>query len=209
MNAVNKVLDWITRLAFLNVLWISFSVLGLGILGLFPSTAATFTVARRWVLGETDIPIFKTFWRAYKKEFKNSNLLGYVVTVFGYILYLDFLFINVAANNFAAILTIPLFIVTILYCLTLIYIFPVFVHYDMKLLEVLKSSFFIMILNPLTTIVAVVGMLGIAFILWKFQGLALFFSLSIFSVTIMMPALRAFEKVNYKQQLFMQKNKEA
>lgn len=209
MNAVNKVLDWITRLAFLNVLWISFSVLGLGILGLFPSTAATFTVARRWVLGETDIPIFKTFWRAYKKEFKNSNLLGYVVTVFGYILYLDFLFINVAANNFATILTIPLLIVTILYCLTLIYIFPVFVHYDMKLPEVLKSSFFIMILNPLTTIVAVVGMLGIAFILWKFQGLALFFSLSIFSVTIMMPALRAFEKVNYKQQLFMQKNKEA
>ncbi|GAA3329130.1 hypothetical protein GCM10020331_075920 [Ectobacillus funiculus] len=35
-----------------------FSIAGLVVLGIMPATAATFSVTRKWVTGNTDIPIF-------------------------------------------------------------------------------------------------------------------------------------------------------
>lgn len=202
MRAVNTALEWITRLAFLNILWIFFSAVGLIVAGLFPATAATFAVARKWAMGQTDVAIFKTFWVSYKKEFMKSNILGYLSLLGGYILYLDFVYLTVSPSNMTVILTIPFLIIGFIYVLTLFYVFPTFVHYDQKILQVMKNSFFVMIMNPLPTLTMLVGTFGISFILWKFQGLAIFFSMSVFAIVIMMPAQRAFEKINKKQAIY-------
>ncbi|MCJ7843307.1 YesL family protein [Lederbergia sp. NSJ-179] len=203
MRAINTALEWITRLAYLNILWILFSLGGLIVVGLFPATAATFAVARKWVMGQTDVAVFKTFWASYKKEFMKSNILGYLSTLVGYILYLDFVYLTVSPSNMTAILTIPFLIIGFIYVLTLFYVFPTFVHYDLKVLQVIKSSFFVMIINPLPTLTMLGGTLGIGFILWKFQGLAIFFSMSVLAVVIMMPAYHAFEKIYKKKQVYL------
>ncbi len=52
---------WVTKFAYLNLLWIAFSLLGLGLFGLFPATAAMFAVVRKWINGEKDIPVFHVF----------------------------------------------------------------------------------------------------------------------------------------------------
>lgn len=204
MAAINKFFDWVARLALLNVLWLVFTVLGIGVFGLFPSLAATFTVTRKWVSGETDIPVVKTFWRSYKKEFIKSNGLGYIMALIGYILYLDFVFLTVSEST--TILTIPFILITIIFLLTLLYVFPVFVYYDMKIIQVIKNSFFIMVLNPLPTFIMLLGTLGIGVSLWKFQGIIIFFGVSALSVAMMMPAYRAFQNVSEKKQLKPQKS---
>ncbi|WP_186579637.1 YesL family protein [Aquibacillus kalidii] len=204
MVVINKWLDWITRLAYLNVLWIVFSLLGLVIFGLFPATAATFSVARNWITGKTDVAVFPSFWQAYKQEFVKSNLLGYVLTVLGYILYLDFVFITVSPGRYVGLLAIPFLLITFLFILTAFYAFPTFVYYEMKTFQVIKNAFFIMIMNPLPTLTMVIGSGGIIFILWTFQGLAIFFSISLLAVVIMMPAHRAFTKVSEKQHTYLQ-----
>lgn len=204
MTAINSFLDWVTRIALLNVLWIVFTILGLGFLGLFPSFSATFTIARKWVNGETDIPVVKTFWQYYKKDFVKSNLLGYLLSVVGYVLYLDFVFLTVSPSKAVYLLTIPFVLIAFIFTLTLLYVFPVFVYYDMKLFQVLKSSFFMMLLNPLQTLIMIIGCLGLGVILWAFQGLAIFFGPAIFAMIIMMPAHRAFQRVKDKNMLIIE-----
>ncbi len=199
MQAINKALEWITKVAYLNMLWIAFSILGCIVIGVFPATAATFTVVRKWITGYPDVAIFKTFWRAFRDSLKGANIIGYILLVFGYILYLDFLFITISENDHTLLLTIPFLFISILFTLTVMYVFPVYVYYDMKILQVLKSAFFIMILNPLSTFVMILGMFGILFVLWQFQGLAIFFSLSILAIALMMPAHRPLKKIQEKQ----------
>src|SRR5690625_4041898 len=89
MNAINTFLNWVTRLALLNVLALAFTIISLGVLGLFPALSASFAITRKWVSGETDIPVVRSFWKYFKKDFWKSNLLGYMIAAVSYILYLD------------------------------------------------------------------------------------------------------------------------
>ncbi|RKL65068.1 hypothetical protein CR203_22640 [Salipaludibacillus neizhouensis] len=202
MSALNKFLEWVTKLAYLNVLWLLFSILGLLIIGLFPSTTATFVVAREWVTGKTDIPVFKTFWDAYRKEMIKSNILGYLLIIVSYILYLDFFFITESMNDYVVLLTIPYLIVSFIVVLSMLYVFPTYVYYQMRIRQVIKNSFFIMIMNPMPTLVMVLGCFAVCLVLWKFQGLFLFFSASIFAVITMLPAHRAFTNISNKKVKF-------
>ncbi|MFP7169538.1 YesL family protein [Terribacillus halophilus] len=197
MAAINKGLEWITRMAYVNILWLIFLLPGLVVFGVFPATAAMLTIIHQWLQGKTDISIFGTFLETYKKEFINSNKLGYMFVLLGYILYLDFLFLT-AAPDAALYLTIPFLIITSFAFSAGLYAFPMLVHYEMKPLQIVKRAFFIMMLNPCQTFLMLIGTMGVGSMLWYFQGLALFFSFSILALIIMMPAARAFERMEKK-----------
>src|SRR5690625_2834987 len=49
----------------------------------FPATSAVFATVRKWQMGDTDAPIFKTFFVAFKDNYKQSFLGGilYVVLI--------------------------------------------------------------------------------------------------------------------------------
>lgn len=204
LGSFNKLLEWISRLAFLNLLWISFSLLGLIIFGFFPATVAMFAVARKWMLGNDEMSIFKTFWTTYKREFLKSNVLGVIIVAIGLILYIDFHFVQNAANSFASILYVPFFIITLIFISMLFYIIPIFVHYDMKLSHVIKNSFFVMIMNPLSTFYMLIGSFGILFVLSYAPPICLLYSGNLLALFIMKPATNAFEKINQKSQLLIQ-----
>jgi uncharacterized membrane protein YesL len=204
LGSLNKLLEWISRLAFLNLLWISFSLLGLIIFGFFPATVAMFAVARKWMLGNEEMSIFKTFWTAYKREFLKSNILGVIIVTIGLILYIDFQFVQHAANSFASFLYVPFFIITLIFISMLFYIIPIFVHYDMKLSQVMKNSFFVMIMNPLSTFYMLIGSFGILFVLSYAPPICLLYSGNLLALFIMKPATNAFDKINQKSQLLFQ-----
>lgn len=46
-----------------------FTLLGLGVFGIMPATAALFAVMRKWIQGQDNVPVLKTFWQEYKGEF--------------------------------------------------------------------------------------------------------------------------------------------
>ncbi|GAA0308021.1 putative membrane protein YesL [Gracilibacillus halotolerans] len=200
MNKLNVAFEWITKVAYLNLLWILFTILGAVFIGLFPATAATFAVVRKWITGYTDAPLFKTFWKEWKESLVQANILGYMIAVIGYILYLDFLFVTVSQTDFALLLTIPFLIISILFGLTSLYVFPVYVYFEMKPLQVFKNAFFIMLLNPFPTLIMAFGLFGIGFLLYQFQWMALFFSMSMFALALLMPAKRSFSKIADKKQ---------
>jgi uncharacterized membrane protein YesL len=203
MESLNKLLEWISRLAFLNLLWISFSLLGLIFFGFFPATVAMFAVVRKWMLGNDEMSIFKTFWTAYKREFLKSNILGVIILAIGLILYIDFQFVLNATNSFVSILYVPFFIITFIFISMLFYIIPIFVHYDMKLSQVIKNSFFVMIMNPLSTFYMLIGSFGICFVLSYAPPICILYSGNLLALFIMKPATNAFEKINQKSKLIL------
>lgn len=203
MESLNKLLEWISRLAFLNLLWISFSLLGLILFGFFPATVAMFAVVRKWMLGNDEMSIFKTFWTAYKREFLKSNILGVIIVAIGLILYIDFQFVLHSSNSFVSILYVPFFIITLIAISMLFYIIPIFVHYDMKISQVIKNSFFVMIMNPLSTFYMLIGSFGICFVLSYAPPICILYSGNLLALFIMKPATNAFEKINQKSKLLV------
>ncbi len=117
MGGFYRISEWIMRLSVINLLWIfcaiPFFFLGILLLNstteqmvyqtlflmavvspftLFPSTAAMFSVARKWVTGDEDVPLFKTFFRGYKSNFVQAMIGGFIYLLFGAILYANFQF---------------------------------------------------------------------------------------------------------------------
>ncbi len=187
---------WVTRLAYVNILWILFTIVGLVILGFYPATTAMFAVIRKWVLGDPEIPVFKTFWSNYKKEFVKSNILGLFITIFAFIMYSSMNIISSLTIPSLKILYIPNGLVTLLFLLTVLYIFPVFAHYDVKLTKVAKNAFIIMTINPLATFCMVVLTGFLVYIIYKFPGLIPFFSGSVIAFLLMFLSNYAFNRAS-------------
>ncbi|WP_235848515.1 YesL family protein [Litchfieldia alkalitelluris] len=200
MGGFYRLSVWISKFAYVNLLWVTFTLVGLVILGFYPATAAMFAVLRKWIMGDTDVPVFKTFWQSYKQEFVKSNLLGLILTVIGVILIFDLKFFQASENLILSSLFIPLLLVTFLFLLVLLYIFPVFVHFDIKLLQVLKNSFLIMVMNPLITIFMLVSLGALYYILIYVPGLIMFFSGSVAGYIIMFFAYRGILKAQERQE---------
>ncbi|KAA0550187.1 DUF624 domain-containing protein [Bacillus sp. BGMRC 2118] len=88
-TSLYRACEWIMKFAYLNILWVVFSLVGLLVLGLFPSTTAMLAVCRKWIMKQPDIPIFKTFWETYKKDWIISNIIGAVLIVSSYFIYIE------------------------------------------------------------------------------------------------------------------------
>ncbi|MDQ0232530.1 YesL family protein [Metabacillus malikii] len=203
LGGINSIFEWITRLALLNLLWLFFTVIGLFVFGFFPATVAMFAVVRKWALGELDISITKTFWQSYRHEFMKSNILGLWILLISCVLFIDYIYLQ-HTTDMKQLLTAPFFIVTLLFACMLFYIFPMYVHYEMKISQLLKSSFFVMIMNPISTCTMLVGTSGLLFLLSYGPPLMIVCSGNVIALAIVKPAINAFNKINRKYQFMQQ-----
>lgn len=141
----------------------------------FPSTAAMFTVARKWVTGEADVPLFKTFFKGYKDNFKQSMLGGIIYTVLIVVLIVDYYFF--IGSDSGRILSGIFIGLIVLALVSLLNYFSMLVHYHMKTLQLIKNSLLITIGKPLRSITTAIL---VAFVLYlsftQFTWLLLFFT---------------------------------
>ncbi|BDG47547.1 YesL family protein [Parageobacillus sp. KH3-4] len=202
--------EWITRLAYVNILWGLFTLAGAIILGVAPATVALFTVVRKWLLfSDNDVPIFKTFLNTYKKEFWRANKIGLFIGFVSYVLYIDFLYIANVREAFQLAFSVFLFVILVFYAITLLYLFPIYVHYELRFLQYVKYSFFIGMANPLMTLTMFLSIILLTVLFMYIPGLIPFFSVSSFSVVLMWCALKVFRKIEEKQNAINRSNSKA
>lgn len=192
MGAIHQIADKVSKLAYLNLLWILFTIMGLFIFGLFPATIAMFTVLRKIVLKE-DFKLFNLFWKTYKGEFLKGNLLGLILVLINSITYTNFVYFR-EATGVIEMLFYPMMIVGMLLFLMSLFVFPVYVHFDLHFQQIFKTSFTFMALYPLSSLSIVVNSLIYLVILYQLPALVVFFSGSIIGLIIMTSANRAFKK---------------
>ena len=196
MNGFYRFSEWVMRLAYVNFLWVFFTLTGLVFFGFFPATVAMFAVVRKWVRKETDVPVFYLFWKTYKADFLKSNLLGLIISFAGFVLYFNFTVIEAAVTPALKWLYIPYIMITVMYILTLLYIFPVFVHFNSKIREVLRNAFILMTVSPLVTCSKVVLTGGLCFLFLQFPGVIPFFSGSLIAILLMFLSNNLLQKMS-------------
>jgi uncharacterized membrane protein YesL len=187
------------KLAYINILWLLFSVMGLIFLGVSPATVSLFTIIRKWFMKETDLSIFQTFVQTYRKEFIKANKLGWAMAVIGLFLLFDFRILKNIGGGIQSALSIPLFIVSILYFITLLYIFPVYVHYELKLFQYIKNSFYIGIINMHITILMMAIILLLTILFNHLPGMVPFFGISLVSIVVMWGTKQSFQRIEVKR----------
>lgn len=193
-----RTLEWIVRFVYVNLLWIVFSVLGLIVFGFAPATASLFAIMRKWQTGQTDIAIFSYFVKTFKESFVQINILFYLFAGLGYSLYFYGQIIqSFEGYLYAGSFTLWLSIILI-YLVVLLYLFPVYVHFDLKLLNYFKYALLIGVTSLQQTILIIINTFAITFLFYILPTFLPFFYGSVVSFAIMWLALRAFKKLNDK-----------
>lgn len=175
MNKLMQVFEWIYRLLFLNILWLIFTIGGVIVFGLFPSTVSMFHITKEWLAGNTDLPLFKTFFSKFKEEFLRSQLLGAILLVIGGLLYFDIQFFFQKEGAIFYMLRYLMITVGFVYLIMLPLVFPLFVQEKLKLGEFLKNVLIISILRIFHSVIMVMGCFTIFVVFAKFAGLFIFF----------------------------------
>ncbi|OIJ17673.1 hypothetical protein BKP37_02845 [Anaerobacillus alkalilacustris] len=187
------------RLAYVNILWIAFSFVGLLVSGVFPATIAMFSVVRKWLMDQPDTPIFKTFWQSYKKEFFKGNVIGWIFVAIGYVLYIQNYVIMFSNDPLIQISKYAFFLLVLLFSLVALYLFPTYVHYNVRLYQVVKNSFLIVIINPINNIIMILGLVLFYYIFLIIPQLAVFFGGSVIAYIIMWSCYQSFLNIDKKK----------
>ncbi|MFN2747574.1 MULTISPECIES: YesL family protein [Bacillus] len=193
MGRVLSFCEWVMRFSYANLLWFAFTLFGFGVFGFMPATAALFAVTRKWVMGRSDIPIFRTFWQAYRGEFFRANAIGFILLIVGAIIYVDLAFIH-PENLFLHILRFVIMVFGFLYVIMLFYVFPLLAHFDWKKRLYLKFSLLLGIsyLQYTLTMIALTALLFAVFA--YLPGIVPFFSVSLLGYSIMWLAYQVLKK---------------
>jgi uncharacterized membrane protein YesL len=175
-------MEWLFRLAYLNILWILFS---LPVVTIIPSTFAMFAVIRKWEKEDLDLPIFQTFWQKYRLFFWKSYQLGLFYLLAGLFLYIDFLFIQVYEEGFFLTFKYAFIIVIIFYFITSFYSIPIYLNYQFSWYKTLFIALMLGVRQPIVTIITVFGVLLVLLCFVYLTGIGILFlgSLSAFFIS--------------------------
>lgn len=178
MGGLYRVTEWISRIAGSNILWalcsspflfvglMKLMMLGtgagganeqltlnwaLGILApftVFPATAALFTVVRKWVMGNSDVGTFRTFFQGYKENYVKSMFGGAIYTLMFVIMYVDVTVYMTQMPNFR-IVGILMLVLMVILSISMFNFFSIVVHYQMGFKQVMSNSILLTIARPI------------------------------------------------------------
>lgn len=191
---MNACCSLLLKLVYVNVLWMAFTLAGLGLFGAGPATLALFGVLRQWIRGNESIPVFHTFKELYKQHFKEGNKLFFLYGTVGLILYIDLLYVE------SMVIRAIVIAASILYVVSLIYLPCILVHYEMKtLLNKMKYSVFLGIAYFQYTLVLLVVSMALFVILAINPGFFFLFGLGPVAYLSMWMVNQVFMKAEMQQ----------
>jgi len=201
LSGIYRISEKVMLIAYTNILWILFSLLGFVFAGIFPATIAMFAVTRKLILEEEQVPIFSLFWEKYKEEFVKANLYGYLLLVAGTIFLLDVLLFQSLDGWPFMLLSIISGGILMLFLIVILYFIPLFVHYDLTFFQYIKTAFLLSISHPIQTLIMMASGAVILFILLLLPGSLFFFSGSLYCFIVMKTALKVFAHVEGQKEL--------
>ncbi|GAB2479748.1 YesL family protein [Alkalibacterium psychrotolerans] len=200
-NSFMKLLEWIMTLAYLNILWLGFTLVGFIFFGFGPATIAVYRLIRK-KLRQGDLShIFKKFRTIYKEEFKQGGI--YTAMAFGAaaFLYVDFRIVEaLPQSNLIQLLVIPaLLILTALVIVLATFTLGYYAEYGGKMIDALKNGFWVTLISPISIIVILHAFLLQFFIMSYIPGLFLFFSLTLYAFITEWIMNKAFKRINVRK----------
>jgi len=180
-----KITEFITEFVMLNLMWFAGCVLGGVIFGWAPSTVSLLAVIRNKIMKKEYYGVVRSFWATYKKEFIKSNALGIVCMLFLVIVSINKINFDSQPEGIFTILSVISTVVRVLICGIILYMFPLYVHYNMDLKEYFIRALNLLIVKPFVTICIILWTLLVYVIIMKIPGLIAIFGVSVYFYGIM------------------------
>ncbi|WP_176330403.1 YesL family protein [Oceanobacillus rekensis] len=197
-NKINNAGEWVYRLLILNFLWVGFTLVGFGILGIFPATHALFAVLRKFLMKKRSVKMTKDFIYYYRKDFCKSNALGYVIVLIAAILWIDFRYFMSITSFGMFVLAHFMLLFFVFSLLSLLILFPIFTHSELSFMQYVKNA----LIYPFThlgTMILLAASLGLYyFIVNQVPGFIPFLGISFPCFVIMKIILPTFQKKERK-----------
>jgi uncharacterized membrane protein YesL len=180
-----KITELITEFVMLNVMWFAGCILGGVIFGWAPSTVALLTVIRNKIMKKEYYGVLRSFWTTYKKEFVKSNILGVVCMLFLVIVSINKINFDLQPEGIFTILSVISTIARVLICGIILYMFPLYVHYNMDLKEYFIRALNLLVVKPFVTICIILWSFLVYVIIMRIPGLIVVFGVSVYFYGIM------------------------
>lgn len=182
---VLQITEAITEFFMLNLMWLAGCVLGGGIFGWAPSTVALLSVIRSKLMKKEYYGVVKSFWSTYKKEFVRANILGSVCMFFLLIVSINKMNFDTQPEQIFSVLSALSFVERMLIFGIILYMFPLYVHYEMELKKYIFKAFKLLVTKPFVTICIVLWTFLSFLIISKIPGLIVVFGISAYFYGIM------------------------
>lgn len=183
MRILQSITYWIWELVKLNFFWIVYILRGAIIFGLFPSTAALYAVARKWVRGEEQEVRVRLYTKFYRENFKHANMIGWMALFISYIIYLN---ITIAPNLQSTTVKVLLYGIMIFFIiitgLLWLYCFPTIVTYALPWYHYFLVSIHKGFIHLSYTILQIVLITIYILIIMHLPLLIFFFGISVIAV---------------------------
>ena len=139
-----------------------------------PAISALYYASVKSIRRDRSYPI-KEFFKALKRDFKQSFIVGLILVLAAAIIYVDIRFVvDYIKNNFTAMRYVYLVIGLVISFIS-VYIFPLMSRFSLKISGLFRLSFYLAIRHLLTTIVSIILLFGGFVLVYISAGLALLF----------------------------------
>lgn len=193
-------LDWLVTLAYLNILWLGFSLLGLIFFGVGPATLAVHELVKL-KLKQGDLShVFQKFKLGYKRHFKNGNIYFGLILAATLFVYVDIRVIQaLPQNTFIQMIVLPsLIILSALVLIVGTFTLGLYLEFENPLFKSIKDSFWLALISPLAGVVIVHAFL-IGFLIYAYvPALMLFYSMSFYALITQWVMSKTFNRIKRK-----------
>jgi uncharacterized membrane protein YesL len=131
--------DTLVWIAGLNLLWIAFTLLGFGIFGAGPATAAAQIEVRKRAAGNA-VPLLREFASAYFRNFVRANALALPVMAIAAALVLNWNYFSGGRGVLAQFMAGGILVAAIFLAGAVCYVFPMYARYELTLPQYLLMS---------------------------------------------------------------------
>jgi uncharacterized membrane protein YesL len=196
MGKVTLICDWLVRLVLIQCYWVLFSLFGLVVFGLVPSTMAMFSVTRQLVLKNGDVPLFRTFKESFFSQFWKGIGAGAILLIVSVILYVDYrFFIEHETMGAVALL---ILMIGVFIGMIVCFLFPIYAHYDVDIWEGIKKSVFVCLSYFHYGLIAMVGT-GLLLVLYvMFSGMLILIGGSTLAMFLTILGQKVFKNIEQK-----------
>ncbi|MDY3918306.1 MAG: YesL family protein [Candidatus Limivivens sp.] len=161
-NMDNKFFVFMGHVADLMILNVVFIICCIPIVTIGASTTAMFYVTLKIVRGEESY-IVRSFFKSFKENFRQSTIIWLIFLVAGILLGLDFTIMNQVDSSFSTAVKYGLGIITLIYAMVFLYVFPVQSKFYNTIRNTLRNSLLMSIRHLPSTlamlVIAIVPML--------------------------------------------------
>ncbi|TCD54427.1 DUF624 domain-containing protein [Alloscardovia theropitheci] len=167
----------------INVAFIAHTLMGLIVIGLFPSIAAIYSTVRTWLIDEdqswTWRQVWKVFHEAWGEEITSANGFGWIQFIAGAFLAWDYYLAN--NNDLGGHVGIAvsgiLLVVNVVYWLFALMSWAIRAHFDEKIMWIVRMSVSMCIARPLCSLLIILELLLTVWVWVKWPGIFMTFGI--------------------------------